>query len=144
MAKARASKTEILRQIAVARARDTQERRAGQRAASASYDRARGLVMLTMTNGVVFGFPARSLPALSNGSDTQLEAVTLSPGGGALHWEALDADFSVPGLILSAVEPTARRRELARLAGQSTSRAKAAAARANGAKGGRPRKSARR
>jgi hypothetical protein len=96
--------------------------------------------MLVMTSGVLFGFPARSIAALASARDAELEAVTLSPGGGALHWEALDVDLSVPGLILSAVEPAERRRELARLAGRSTSRAKAAAARANGRKGGRPRK----
>lgn len=140
MAKTTTSRAEILRQIGAARARDSRQRRSGQRATSAVYDRGSHLVMLTMTNGIVFGFPVHSIPALAKASDHELEAVVLSPGGGALHWENLDADFSVAGLILSAVEPAARRRELARLAGQSTSHAKAAAARANGAKGGRPRK----
>lgn len=140
MAKTRTSRTEILRQVPPARARDARARKAGQRAVTAQYDSASGRVMLVMTSGVLFGFPARSIAALARARDAELEAVTLSPGGGALHWEALDVDLSVPGLILSAVEPAERRRELARLAGRSTSRAKAAAARANGRKGGRPRK----
>ena len=139
MAKTRTSKTEILAQVPAARLRDAQDRKAGQRAASAWYERAGGRVMLVMTNGVVFGFPARSIPALANVSAADLETVSLSPGGGSLQWNGLDVDLSVPGLILSAVQPIDRRRELARLAGQSTSRAKAAASRANGRKGGRPR-----
>jgi predicted butyrate kinase (DUF1464 family) len=57
-----------------------------------------------------------------------------------LHWEDLDADLSVPGLLLSSIGRSERLSELARLAGRAKSPAKAAAARANGAKGGRPRK----
>ena len=52
-------------------------------------------------------------------------------------------DVNVAGLLLAAVNPAERVRFLASLAGRATSPAKAAAAaRANGAKGGRPRKSA--
>lgn len=60
-----------------------------------------------------------------------------------LHWPALDADLYVPALI-SGIFGTRRwmTSELARVAGKATSPAKAAAARANGAKGGRPRKTA--
>ena len=140
MAKTRTKRSEILAQIPAARAREALSRRAGQRAVSVQYDAASGRVMLVMTSGVLFGFPVRLIPALGNASDAELESVTLSPGGGALHWKALDVDLSVPGLMMSAIEPVERRRELARLAGQSTSRAKAAAARANGRKGGRPKK----
>jgi len=70
--------------------------------------------------------------------------VEVSPGGSGLHWEALDIDLSVPGPLLSSLGRAQQRSELARLAGRTTSRLKAAAARANGAKGGRPRKAARR
>jgi len=52
----------------------------------------------------------------------------------------LDVDLSIPGL-LSGIFGT--KAYMARRAGQATSPAKAAAARANGAKGGRPRESAR-
>lgn len=137
---ARTPKTTILKQLAAARAHDSAERVRGRRAESASYDHANGRVMLELSNGFVFGFPARAIPALSNASADEIAAVTISPGGGALRWAALDVDVSVPGLLLASVDRPSRLRELARLAGRSRSAAKAAASRANGARGGRPRK----
>lgn len=136
---ARTTKTEILRQVEAARAREAQERRDGRRATVAHYDARTGRVMLELSSGFLFGFPARAIPALARATPEELAAVQLSPGGGALHWEGLDADLSIPGLLLAAVERPERLRELARLAGRTRSPAKAAAARANGAKGGRPR-----
>lgn len=59
--------------------------------------------------------------------------------GYGLHWETLDADFTVGGLLAGVFGTKAY---MARRAGQTTSPAKAAAARANGAKGGRPKKQA--
>ncbi len=59
--------------------------------------------------------------------------------GYGLHWESLDLDYSVPGLM-NGVFGTAK--WMAARAGRSTSPAKAGAARANGRKGGRPRKQA--
>jgi hypothetical protein len=100
--------------------------------------------MVELTSGYVFGFPAKLIPQLSKASPDLLGMVEVSPGGIGLHWEALDVDLSVPGLLVSSLGRSERARELARLAGRTTSRAKAAAARANGAKGGRPRKPVRR
>lgn len=136
----RTPKAAILGQIAAARARETRERTNGRRAVSASYDRRTGRVMVELTSGFVFGFPADAVPELVKAKPVILAAVEVSPGGSGLHWEALDVDLSVAGLLLSAVGQSDKVRELARLAGTATSPAKAAAARANGAKGGRPRK----
>jgi hypothetical protein len=60
-------------------------------------------------------------------------------GTAGLHWEALDADFRVSGLLAGVFGTKAY---MARRAGQAKSPAKSAAARANGTKGGRPRKQA--
>jgi len=57
-----ASKTEILGQIPAARGREARERKAGRRAVSAYYDRQTGRVMMELTSGFVFGFPAKSIP----------------------------------------------------------------------------------
>ena len=141
MAKRRTSEAAILVQIPAARAREVRARREGRRAVSAYYDRKSGRVMMELSSGIIFGFPASSIPTLSKATPAQLAAVELSPGGGGLHWEELDADLSVPGLLLSAIGRSQKPTERARLAGQTKSPAKAAASRANGAKGGRPRRS---
>ncbi len=136
----RTMKEEIRRQIPAARALEARERKDGRRARSASYDRQARRVMVELTSGFVFGFPAAAIPALAKASPDRLAAVEVSPGGNGLHWEALDVDLSVPALLLSSVGHADKARELARLAGRTTSVAKAAAARANGRKGGRPHK----
>jgi hypothetical protein len=64
-------------------------------------------------------------------------AISRSVMGFGLHWETLDVDFSVAGLV-NGIFGTAK--WMAARAGRAISPAKAAAARANGAKGGRPRK----
>ena len=138
----KSSKAKLLAEIAAAQAREARERTQGRRATAARYDAKSGRVMIELTSGFVFGFPARSIPALAKATATQLAAVELSPGGGGLHWEELDADLSIPGLLLSSIGRSQKFGELARLAGRTRSAAKAAAARANGAKGGRPRKRA--
>jgi hypothetical protein len=133
---------EILRQIRAARRRETRARAAGRRAVAAEYDPRTGRVLMELTSGYFLGFPAAAIPSLANATPAQLAEVEVTPGGGGLHWESLDADLSVPGLILSFLGRAEKLSELARLAGQSKSNAKAAASRANGRKGGRPRKTA--
>ncbi len=72
----------------------------------------------------------------------QIEILGLGLG---LHWERLDVDLSVPGLLAGLFGTKAYMdRQRAARAGAATSAAKAAAARRNGAKGGRPRKAAKR
>ncbi len=70
-----------------------------------------------------------------------LAAVEVDGLGFNLHWPALDVDLYVPALVAGIFGTRAwMARELARVAGRKTSAAKAVASRANGAKGGRPRK----
>lgn len=114
-------------------------RRTEPRARSARYDRARGRIIVELTNGCTFAFPPRLAQGLETATEDQLAGVEILGAGYGLHWEALDADLSIPGLLAGLFGTSAH---MARLAGQATSPAKAAAARANGAKGGRPRRSA--
>ncbi|PRD43143.1 DUF2442 domain-containing protein [Phyllobacterium phragmitis] len=109
------------------------------RAAAARYDRVSGRVIVDLENGCTFAFPPRLAQGLQDGSDDQLAAVEILGQGYGLHWEALDVDLSLPGLMAGIFGTKAW---MARRAGQARSEAKAAAARANGAKGGRPRKTA--
>lgn len=107
------------------------------RARSVRFDPVLGEIVVRLTNGCSFSFPARLGQGLEAASDEALAGVVLSGAGYGLNWAALDVDLSIPGL-LSGIFGTAA--HMARLAGRATSDAKAAASRANGAKGGRPRR----
>jgi hypothetical protein len=72
-----------------------------------------------------------------------LAQVEVDGAGFNLHWPTLDVDLYVPALVAGIFGTRAwMTRELARRAGLATSPAKAEAARRNGARGGRPRKTA--
>jgi hypothetical protein len=127
-------------EIDVARRRGEQLALTEPRATDARYDAASGRVIVDLTNGCTFAFPARALQGLGGARDEDLAWVEVLGDGFGLHWEALDADFTVPGLLMGLFGTRAwMAREQARRAGATTSPAKAAAARVNGKKGGRPR-----
>lgn len=125
-------------QIDAALERGALARKSEPRAASARYDRPTGRVIVELTNGAAFAFPAALVQELEAASPDQLAQVEVLGVGHGLHWEALDVDLMVPGLLAGVFGTQSH---LARKAGQATSLAKAAAARSNGAKGGRPRTS---
>ncbi len=111
------------------------------RASAAHYDQVTGRVVVDLINGCSYAFPAELVQDLHGASPAALAGVEVDGLGFNLHWPALDADLYVPALVSGIFGTrTWMTRELARVAGQATSPAKAAAARSNGAKGGRPRK----
>lgn len=124
-------------EIDAALSRGAVARREEPRATAVRYDRDHGRVVVDLTNGCSFAFPPGLAEGLAGATEDALAQVEVLGTGYGLHWEALDADLSVPGL-LAGLFGTAR--HMARQAGRATSPAKAAAARANGAKGGRPRR----
>jgi hypothetical protein len=123
-------------QIDLALERGRAARLTEPRAASARYDRQLSLVVIALTNGCSFTFPPHLAQGLETATADQLCEIELLGAGTGLHWEALDADLSVAGLLAGLF---GTRAYMARQAGRATSPAKAAAARANGARGGRPR-----
>jgi hypothetical protein len=115
--------------------------RSEPRAKHARYDRKTGRVLVELTNGCSFAFPARRAQRLEDAGDEELAQVTILGLGLGLHWERLDVDLSVPCLLAGLFGTKAwLDRERAARAGSARSAAKAAAARLNGARGGRPRK----
>jgi Protein of unknown function (DUF2442) len=107
------------------------------RAERAHYDMRRERIIVALTNGCSFAFPPRMAQGLEEASDIELAQIQILGAGYGLHWEALDVDLSVPHLLAGIF---GTKDYMARRAGQARSPAKAAAARANGVKGGRPRK----
>ena len=133
---------EIAAQIKAARIRSRIAEKTEPRACRASYDRESGLLTIELTSGAFFGFPVRAHYWLRNATDDDLTKVEVTPGGDGLRWDTLDADLSVPALIQNSFGSKTWMRELGRAGGRSRSAAKVRAARANGRKGGRPRKKA--
>ncbi len=105
---------------------------------SARFDAASERVIVDFANGASFMFPARALEGLEQATLAQLAEVELL-GETGLHWESLDVDFTITGLM-SGIFGSRAFMDAQRRGGQSRSPAKVAASRLNGAKGGRPRK----
>jgi hypothetical protein len=111
------------------------------RAAAARYDSASGRIVIDLVNGCAYAFPPGLIQDLQDAGDDDLAIVEVDGLGFNLHWPTLDVDLYVPALVAGIFGTKAwMTRALARRAGRTRSPAKAAAARANGAKGGRPRK----
>ncbi len=128
-------------QLRAAEARGRQMLETEPRALSAHYDLATGRVVLNLTNGCTYAFPTQLVQDLQGASHADLADVVVDGVGFNLHWPTLDVDLYVPALVSGIFGTRAwMTRELARVAGRTSSPAKAAAARSNGAKGGRPRK----
>lgn len=123
-----------LNQAAILRAREAN--RIEPRAESATYDPKQGLVLVILRHGYAFGFPPRAIEGLQGATAQELSQVRISPSGDGLHWDGLDVDVSVTGLMMQALN---LREWAPRILGQIRSEAKARAARKNGMKGGRPR-----
>ncbi len=111
------------------------------RVVSAHYDRKAGRVVIQLSSKLIVSFSPGDVEGLEGATATQLREIEISPSGFGLHFPALDADVYVPGLlegILGSKKWMASR--LGQIGGQSRSRAKKAASRANGNLGGRPKK----
>jgi Protein of unknown function (DUF2442) len=97
-------------------------------------------IFIELKSGIVMGFPYHCLQGLESATTEQLAEVETTPSGYGLHWEGLDVDLAVPQLVTGIFGSKAWMAELGRQGGKSTSAAKAQAARDNGKRGGRPRK----
>ena len=67
-------------------------------AKSARYDRAARKCIIELRNGSTFIFCPRQLQGMEHATDEQLAQVEIA-GGTGLHWDELDGDFTVEGLV---------------------------------------------
>ena len=123
-----------------ARARGTARAQDTSAVVDASYDDKRDDVVLSFREGAAMTIPRKMIPGLRRALPAKLAAIEVSPAGDALFWPALDVDVHVPGLVERAFGTRLFAASTGRRGGSRRSNAKAAAAKANGAKGGRPRK----
>jgi hypothetical protein len=111
------------------------------KAVSARYDRRIGRVVVELSSGLGIAFKPQDAQGLEKAKPDDLSEIEISPSGLGLHIPALDADLYLPALLEGFLG--SRRWMAARMGksgGQRSSEAKAAAARANGKLGGRPKK----
>jgi len=135
------SEEELDAQIAKAKASAKEADATEPRAKSVRFDQLSGLIVISLKNGAFFSFPPILVQGLGEAPPEALNDVWLDASGSSVHWDQLDVDLEIAGLIAGIFGTKVWMSELGRKGGQSISPAKAEASRNNGKKGGRPKKS---
>jgi hypothetical protein len=102
------------------------------------FDPTNRIISIRCKDGSRIDFPVWKIRELEKASAKEIEKGYITKEGDAIHWDNLDAHYTVAGLAANVFGTREWMRELARRGGAKTSAAKAAAARLNGQKGGRP------
>jgi hypothetical protein len=110
------------------------------KAVAATYRASDDRLVIELATGVELAIPRKLMQGLENATPAQISGVEVDNFGSALHWESLDVDHYVPDLIDGVFGTRKWMSELGKLGGSSRSAAKRKASRANGLKGGRPRR----
>jgi hypothetical protein len=110
-------------------------------AVSARYDRRQQRIVVELNSGLQVLFGPQMIEGLQNAKPRDLQEIEITPSGFGIYFPRIDADVYLPGLLTGQFG--SRRwmaAQLGQRGGSARSAAKAAAARANGKLGGRPRK----
>jgi len=125
-------------QFAAAREADALADLTEPRAREVFYDERTGRIVVELKLGGAFAFPPDMYPELAARTPQELARVESSPSGEGLCWDEIDVHIETAGVLVDLLGPSMFR-AFASVGGKSRSERKAAAARANGARGGRPR-----
>ena len=98
------------------------------------------LLILKLSDGRREIIPREDLQGLENATREQVAQVEILGKGTGLHWPELNVDHYVPGLLKHIYGTKRWMAEIGRSGGSARSAAKRKASRANGLKGGRPRR----
>ena len=98
------------------------------------------LLILELNDGRRRAIPVEDIQGLERATKAQIAGVEITGSGTGLRWPALDLDHYVPGLLRDIYGTRQWMAEIGRRGGSVRSRKKKRSARANGRKGGRPRK----
>ncbi len=134
----RAVTTDAQIDVAIAQARVYEQYR--PKAVAAAYRKPDDMIAIRFTTGVELSIPRKLLQGLESATAAELATVEIDDFGSALHWEKLDVDHYIPGLIDGVFGTRQWMAAIGKKGGAVRSDAKAAAVRENGRKGGRPRK----
>ena len=126
-----------------ARVRGERRRASEPYAVNARYDRRQQRIVVELSSGLQVVFGPQMIEGLQDAKPRDLQEIEITPSGFGIHFPRIDADVYLPGLLTGQFG--SRRwmaAQLGQRGGSAHSAAKAAAARANGKLGGRPRKRA--
>lgn len=130
---------EIEKQIAQGREEYSEYVRDKPTGTSFHFDPETRTVSIRTTDGRI-DFSANKIRELRKATAEDIQQGYITQAGDAIHWDNLDAHYTIAGLAASIFGTREWMKELARKGGQAKSDAKAKASRANGLKGGRPRR----
>jgi hypothetical protein len=105
------------------------------------FDHETARVVIELNTGLILTFRPQDVEGLAGALPQALEVIEVSPSGLGIYFPELEVDFYLPSLLegfLGSKQWMAA--QMGKAGGKATSAAKAAAARANGKLGGRPRK----
>jgi hypothetical protein len=109
-------------------------------AVAVAYDPARDAIAIQFADGVELRVPRRLVQGLQHATPKQLGQIEIEGPGTGLVWPMLSVAHYVPGLVAGLFGTREWMAAIGRRGGTRRTKAKALAARANGAKGGRPRR----
>ena len=128
------------KEFAAANATGRKMLRTTPHAVAARYDEGRDRIVVELSTGAEAAFAPRA-QGLEAATPEDLAEIAIDPPGFGLHFPRLDADLYLPalleGLLGSKVWAASR---MGQAGGKARTPAKQAASRANGRRGGRPRK----
>lgn len=110
-------------------------------AVAVRYDRRISRDVISLASGLVIAFAPRDAQGLENAHPADLVDAEISPSGLGVHFPKMDAGVYIPGLLEGFLGSKRRMAsQMGKTGGKVLSEGQAAAARANGRLGGRPRK----
>ncbi|MHB8153022.1 MAG: DUF2442 domain-containing protein [Vulcanimicrobiaceae bacterium] len=112
------------------------------KAIAAIYRAKDDVIAIKLATGVELVIPRKLMQGLENADPRAVAKIEIWGHGSSLHWDALDVDHYIPGLIDGVFGTRKWMAAIGAVGGAARTDAKVRAARKNGRKGGRPRKRA--